>query len=99
MLFHKHLLINARVEKPMSSEEEAVSFLQKLVERIDMKIIKVRKTIGLPVLDEAIAWLGSNVIVFSVVILTTFLFTKLITLINLDTSILSDTSDILGVFP
>ena len=40
MLFHKHLLINARVEKPMSSEEEAISFLQKLVERIDMKIIK-----------------------------------------------------------
>jgi hypothetical protein len=40
MLFHKHLLINARVEKPMSSEEEAILFLQKLVERIDMKIIK-----------------------------------------------------------
>ena len=40
MLFHKHLLINARVEKPMNNEEEAVSFLQKLVERIDMKIIQ-----------------------------------------------------------
>jgi hypothetical protein len=39
MLFHKHLLINARVEKPMSSEEEAVSFLQKLVERIDIYVI------------------------------------------------------------
>ena len=40
MLFHKHLLINARVEKPMSSEEEAKTFLKNLVERIDMKIIQ-----------------------------------------------------------
>jgi len=40
MLFHKHLLINAKVEKPISSEEEAISFLEKLVNRIDMKIIK-----------------------------------------------------------
>ena len=40
MLFHKHLLINARVEKPMNSEEEAKTFLKDLVERIDMKIIQ-----------------------------------------------------------
>ncbi len=40
MLFHKHLLINARVKDPMNSETEAVAFLEKLVERIDMKIIK-----------------------------------------------------------
>jgi S-adenosylmethionine/arginine decarboxylase-like enzyme len=40
MLFHKHLLINARVEKPMNSEEEAKTFLKNLVERIDMKIIQ-----------------------------------------------------------
>jgi S-adenosylmethionine/arginine decarboxylase-like enzyme len=40
MLFHKHLLINAKVEKPISSEEEATTFLKDLVERIDMKIIK-----------------------------------------------------------
>ena len=40
MLFHKHLLINAKVEKPMSSEEEAKTFLKNLVERIDMKIIQ-----------------------------------------------------------
>jgi len=40
MLFHKHLLINAKVENPISSEEEAISFLEKLVNRIDMKIIK-----------------------------------------------------------
>jgi S-adenosylmethionine/arginine decarboxylase-like enzyme len=40
MLFHKHLLVNAKVEKPISSEEEAISFLEKLVNRINMKIIK-----------------------------------------------------------
>jgi S-adenosylmethionine/arginine decarboxylase-like enzyme len=40
MLFHKHLLINARVEKPMKTEGQAMAFLEKLVERIDMKIIK-----------------------------------------------------------
>ena len=40
MLFHKHLLINARVVKPMNSEEEAITFLKDLVERIDMKIIQ-----------------------------------------------------------
>ncbi len=40
MLFHKHLLINAKVEKPMNSEKKAKTFLKDLVERIDMKIIK-----------------------------------------------------------
>jgi S-adenosylmethionine/arginine decarboxylase-like enzyme len=40
MLFHKHLLINARLKDPMNSEAEAVTFLEKLVECIDMKIIK-----------------------------------------------------------
>jgi S-adenosylmethionine/arginine decarboxylase-like enzyme len=40
MIFHKHLLINAKVEKPMKTEGEAIAFLEKLVERIDMKIIK-----------------------------------------------------------
>lgn len=40
MLFHKHLLINARVRNPMSSENEAIDFLTNLVEKIDMKIIK-----------------------------------------------------------
>jgi S-adenosylmethionine/arginine decarboxylase-like enzyme len=40
MLFHKHLLINARVNNPMASEEEAIAFLSTLVEKIDMKIIK-----------------------------------------------------------
>ena len=40
MLFHKHLLINAKVEKPIKTEGEAMAFLEKLVDRIDMKIIK-----------------------------------------------------------
>ena len=40
MIFHKHLLINARVEKPMKTEGQAMAFLEKLVERINMKIIK-----------------------------------------------------------
>ena len=40
MLFHKHLLINAKVEKPMKTEGQAMAFLEKLVERINMKIIK-----------------------------------------------------------
>jgi S-adenosylmethionine/arginine decarboxylase-like enzyme len=40
MLFHKHLLINAKVNNPMNSEDKAIDFLQRLVERIDMKIIK-----------------------------------------------------------
>ena len=40
MLYHKHLLVNARVYNPMSSEEDAINFLTTLVERINMKIIK-----------------------------------------------------------
>ena len=40
MLFHKHLLINAKVKNPIASEEEGIDFLTRLVNRIDMKIIK-----------------------------------------------------------
>lgn len=40
MIFHKHLLINAKVLDPISSEQEAIDFLTRLVNRIDMKIIK-----------------------------------------------------------
>jgi len=40
MIFHKHLLINAKVHNPMKSEDEAIVFLNTLVEKIDMKIIK-----------------------------------------------------------
>lgn len=40
MIFHKHLLINAKINKPMKSEDEAIEFLKDLVASIDMKIIK-----------------------------------------------------------
>ena len=39
-LYHKHLLVNARVKNPINSEEEGIGFLTRLVENIDMKIIK-----------------------------------------------------------
>lgn len=40
MLYHKHLLINARVKDPIKTEAEGIDFLARLVDRIDMKIIK-----------------------------------------------------------
>ncbi len=40
MIFHKHLLINAKVNNPIKSEDEAIEFLTELVKAIDMKIIK-----------------------------------------------------------
>ena len=40
MLYHKHLLVNAKVKNPMQSENEAIDFLTNLVNSIDMKIIK-----------------------------------------------------------
>jgi S-adenosylmethionine/arginine decarboxylase-like enzyme len=40
MLYHKHLLVNARVNKPMATEQEGIDFLTNLVDEIDMKIIK-----------------------------------------------------------
>ena len=40
MIFHKHLLVNAKVKNPIKSEDEAIDFLTRLVDRIDMKIIK-----------------------------------------------------------
>jgi S-adenosylmethionine/arginine decarboxylase-like enzyme len=40
MIFHKHLLVNAKVENPINTEEQGVDFLTRLVESIDMKIIK-----------------------------------------------------------
>ena len=40
MLFHKHLLVNAKVENPINTEEQGIDFLTRLVESIDMKIIK-----------------------------------------------------------
>lgn len=40
MIYHKHLLVNAKVNTPIRKEEEAIEFLNNLVKRIDMKIIK-----------------------------------------------------------
>jgi S-adenosylmethionine/arginine decarboxylase-like enzyme len=40
MIFHKHLLVNAKVENPINTEDQGVDFLTRLVESIDMKIIK-----------------------------------------------------------
>jgi len=40
MLQHKHLLVNALIDSPLQSENEAIAFLQTLVEAIDMKIIQ-----------------------------------------------------------
>lgn len=40
MLFHKHLLVNAHVAKPLVSEQTATAFLTELVARINMKILR-----------------------------------------------------------
>ena len=40
MIFHKHLLVNAKVNNPINTEEQGIDFLTRLVDRIDMKIIK-----------------------------------------------------------
>lgn len=40
MIFHKHLLINAKINKPMQDTTVAEEFLKDLVSSIDMKIIK-----------------------------------------------------------
>jgi S-adenosylmethionine/arginine decarboxylase-like enzyme len=40
MIYHKHLLVNAKVSNPMNTEEQGIEFLKDLVNQIDMKIIK-----------------------------------------------------------
>lgn len=40
MIYHKHLLVNAKVNNAVKSEAQGIEFLRDLVERIDMKIIK-----------------------------------------------------------
>lgn len=40
MLYHKHLLVNAKVNNPVKSEAQGIEFLTNLVDKIDMKIIK-----------------------------------------------------------
>jgi S-adenosylmethionine/arginine decarboxylase-like enzyme len=40
MIYHKHLLVNAKVKDPIATEQEGIDFLTNLVNQIDMKIIK-----------------------------------------------------------
>ena len=40
MLQHKHLLINAKVQNPIKSEDDAIKFLIHLVHQIKMKIVR-----------------------------------------------------------
>ena len=40
MIYHKHLLVNAKVKNPINSEQQGIDFLTNLVSQIDMKIIK-----------------------------------------------------------
>jgi len=40
MIYHKHLLVNAKINKPLFDENEAKEFLVNLVKEIDMKIIQ-----------------------------------------------------------
>ncbi len=40
MIYHKHLLVNAKVRNPIATEQEGIDFLTNLVNNIDMKIIK-----------------------------------------------------------
>ena len=40
MIYHKHLLVNAKVANPMNTEEQGIEFLKFLVDQINMKIIK-----------------------------------------------------------
>ena len=40
MIFHKHMLVNARVIDPIKTPEEGIEFLRDLVNKIDMKIIQ-----------------------------------------------------------
>ena len=40
MIYHKHLLVNAKINKPLFDEDEAKEFLVNLVKDIDMKILQ-----------------------------------------------------------
>jgi len=40
MIYHKHLLVNARISDPVRSEQQGIDFLKDLIESVDMKIIK-----------------------------------------------------------
>jgi len=40
MIYHKHLLVNAKINNPVKTEQQGVDFLTDLVNKIDMRIIK-----------------------------------------------------------
>lgn len=40
MIFHKHLLINAKIKWPMYQAEDGIEFLRSLVDSINMKILQ-----------------------------------------------------------
>lgn len=40
MLFHKQIMINAKIGDPLRTPEQAIDFLKNLVKKIDMKIIQ-----------------------------------------------------------
>jgi len=40
MIYHKHLLVNAKVKNPIDTEQQGIDFLKNLVEKIDMKVIQ-----------------------------------------------------------
>lgn len=40
MIYHKHLLVNAKITKPLQDEDEGIAFLRNLVKKIDMKILQ-----------------------------------------------------------
>ena len=40
MIYHKHLLVNAKITNAVKSEAQGIEFLTNLVDKIDMKIIK-----------------------------------------------------------
>lgn len=40
MVFHKHIMVIAKVRNPIRTEEEGIAFLTDLVSKVDMKIIK-----------------------------------------------------------
>jgi hypothetical protein len=40
MLFHKQIMINAKVNNAVRTPDQAIDFLRDLVQKIDMKIIQ-----------------------------------------------------------
>lgn len=40
VIYHKHLLVNAKLARPMQTEQQGIDFLTSLVSDIDMKILQ-----------------------------------------------------------